>query len=137
MRVVVFLCCFFFQAHVTIYDIRNPQPMVRTFRSKHQTYGVRSVQYNNQMLSYSTGRGSIFFYDVRAGRHLDLNSKAFSVGLGKPFMDEIRQSVNLSTAASSFVAIYTHEYDHSRTRMFCAGGPLSAAEVGNFASLWW
>jgi len=33
-------------------------------------------------------------------------------------------------------AIYTHQYDSSRTRLFAAGGPLPASLQGNYAGLW-
>jgi len=33
-------------------------------------------------------------------------------------------------------AIYTHQYDHSGTRLFTAGGPLPASLRGNYAGLW-
>lgn len=34
-------------------------------------------------------------------------------------------------------AIYTHQYDHTGTRLFTAGGPLPAGLWGNYAGLWY
>ncbi len=33
-------------------------------------------------------------------------------------------------------AIYTHCYDSSGLRLFCAGGPLTVNLNGNYASVW-
>ncbi len=37
---------------------------------------------------------------------------------------------------SNTMTVYTHEYDPTGTRLFAAGGPIAASDVGNFAVLW-
>lgn len=39
-------------------------------------------------------------------------------------------------SVGSNIAVYTHEYDSSGTRLFTAGGPIGSAFDGNFAVLW-
>lgn len=36
--------------------------------------GVRSVEFNEDMLSFGTGEGNVYFYDLRAGQYLSRES---------------------------------------------------------------
>ncbi|CAH8596668.1 unnamed protein product [Dicrocoelium dendriticum] len=45
-------------------------------------------------------------------------------------------SVSTFSTHRRLVAVYTHEYDPSGTRLFAAGGPIASTYHGNVAALW-
>ena len=53
------------------------------------TLGVRSVEFNEDMLSFGTGEGSVYFYDLRAGQYLSRQSSLLT-------KDEAKCSLRIS-----------------------------------------
>ncbi|XP_067665044.1 DDB1- and CUL4-associated factor 12-like [Haliotis asinina] len=106
--------------------------------SKHPGRGIRSVSFNEDILTIGTGYGMVLFYDLRACKYIQHNcghACYLSVGSGwlKPEEDD-----RFFLSNPGFPnAVYTHAYDSSGTRLFAAGGPLSSVSWGNYAGLWY
>ncbi|TGZ63678.1 hypothetical protein CRM22_006772 [Opisthorchis felineus] len=66
----------------------------------------------------------------------DFRSQASAVNI--PLIDLLSNlpSDSSLSAHRRLVAIYTHEYDPSGTRLFTAGGPIASTYHGNVAALW-
>ncbi|KAI3427023.1 hypothetical protein D9Q98_006965 [Chlorella vulgaris] len=56
--------------HVTLIDPRRRAGELRAVASPDNNEGVRSVQLTQHLLSFGTGRGQLFFYDLRANAFL-------------------------------------------------------------------
>lgn len=61
--------------HVLIIDPRKRDPgaHVSTLTSPDREQGVRSICFQDNILSYGTGRGKIAFFDIRAEKYLYMN----------------------------------------------------------------
>jgi WD repeat-containing protein 40A len=101
-------------------------------------YGVRSVQFNRQILSIGGGYGRISFYDMRMNRYLETSetshTKYLQTSLGWLNRDTVYhhhfQGMEIRNA------IYTHKYDPTGSRLLAAGGPLQLGLYGNYAAIW-
>ena len=51
--------------------------------------GVRSVEFNEEVLSFGTGEGNVYFYDLRAGQYLSRQRSP-------PAMDQAKCSLRIS-----------------------------------------
>ena len=63
------------QSHISLLDARagtNPVA-VSSINSMDESRGVRSLEFNRHVLAIGGGYGRISFFDVRAGKYLDLN----------------------------------------------------------------
>lgn len=55
------------RSHVTFIDPRQPSThVVASVKSVDEESGVRSLQFNEQLLSIGTGQGHLYFYDLRS-----------------------------------------------------------------------
>ncbi len=56
------------RSHITLLDSRTASSQVSTFaiRSPDKDCGVRSINFNSELLSLGTGGGNLYFYDLRA-----------------------------------------------------------------------
>ena len=55
------------RSHVTFIDPRQPSTLVASsIKSPDKDCGVRSLAFNQQLLSIGTGAGHLYFYDMRA-----------------------------------------------------------------------
>ncbi|XP_070541875.1 DDB1- and CUL4-associated factor 12-like [Ptychodera flava] len=127
------------QSHVSFLDSRTLKS-VGSIYTKEGGSGVRSVSFNEHITTIGTGAGSVLFFDVRAGRYLDLeccSGEACSLKTGKGFLqrDEIYREY-FADQERYPNSVYTHCYDMSRTRLLVAGGPLSSGLHGNYAAIW-
>lgn len=53
----------------------------------HFDLGVRSLNFISDIMTVGTGAGSIFFYDLKAGKYLELNcSHPCSLSVGKGWL---------------------------------------------------
>lgn len=60
------------RSHVTFVDPRQPSPhsIAGSVKSVDKECGVRSLQFNQQILSIGTGAGHLYFYDMRCNEYL-------------------------------------------------------------------
>ncbi|ELT97249.1 hypothetical protein CAPTEDRAFT_101926 [Capitella teleta] len=99
--------------------------------------GIRSLNFIDDILSIGTGNGFVHFYDMRAGRLLELGCGhpcSLSMGDGWLLHDDVYREIFHDTDYPN--AVYTHCFDPSGTRMFSAGGPLPVGLWGNYGGLW-
>lgn len=124
------------QSSVSMIDTRTLKNSIY-ITSKHRGCGIRSVSFNEDIVTFGTGNGMIFFFDVRANAYLDMNcghSCTLNVGKGYLLHDETYEYFFVDHEYPN--AVYTHSYDPSGTKLFTAGGPLPAGLHGNYAALW-
>ncbi|CAG5123489.1 unnamed protein product [Candidula unifasciata] len=129
------------QAYVTLIDHRSDSKSRKRWiqvPSRNGERGVRSVGFNQNMITIGTGDGRMLFYDTRNSQFLETqegNSCELKVGDGW-----LRDDANYR---EHFVhgyypnAVYTHCYDEWKARLFVAGGPLPTGLYGNYAGLFY
>lgn len=124
------------QSHITLVDDRMSKDMSNV--SSQQTgAGVRSLNFTSDIMTIGTGAGSIFFYDLRAGKYLDLNcSHPCSLAVGKGWLSHDDTYQDYFAGEQYPNAIYVHCFDDTGTKLFAAGGPLPAGLWGNYGGLW-
>lgn len=126
------------QSHVTFVDPRVAKPnSTRSIQCKQRGCGIRSLSFKNDLLTFGTGQGTVYFYDIRAEKYLELLCGApvlLEAGPGWLFHDDTYHDFFVGHDYPN--AIYTHCYDPAGTRLFTAGGPLPAGLYGNYAALW-
>ncbi|CAG2123301.1 unnamed protein product [Medioppia subpectinata] len=75
------------------------------------------------------------FFDIRAMKYLESDGQsALKASKGCYYPEELYSDMYMQYEYSP--AIYTHQYDSSKTRLFTAGGPLPAGLQGSYAGLW-
>lgn len=64
------------RSHVTFIDPRQspPHDIAGSVKSLDKECGVRSLQFNQQILSIGTGAGHLYFYDMRSNAYVYDNS---------------------------------------------------------------
>jgi len=86
---------------------------------------VRSLCWNDDVLTVGGGHSNLSFFDVKMNRFLILDEQTQSTSFQpKHWRAEEKQ------------AIYALSYDSSRVRLLAAGGPLPVALQGNYLALW-
>ncbi|XP_054159330.1 DDB1- and CUL4-associated factor 12 homolog isoform X2 [Oppia nitens] len=124
------------KSHVSILDTKTLTPINKVL-SKSQGSGIRSLSFCNELLTIGTGDGEVLFYDIRAMKYLESINKHYSrlkASKGFVYTDEIFSDLFIQIQYSP--AVYTHQYDSSKTRLFTAGGPLPASLQGSYVALW-
>ncbi|XP_060874015.1 DDB1- and CUL4-associated factor 12 homolog [Metopolophium dirhodum] len=125
----------------TLHTIKKIPAMVLSRDVQMTNFGIRSLSFQDNIITIGTGVGFIIFYDIRAGKYLEssnnyrrnvmLKTSTGYVYANEDFMvHQGFQQVNYKPA------VYTHCYDYSGTRLFSAGGPYPANECGIYAGLW-
>lgn len=126
-------------SHIQLIDSRSFN-IVSTINSKSPECRIRSMSFNSEILTLTTGFGNVLFYDIRNSRyfHNQLSKELVvlkaSKGWNRPVNQENQNFGYFSQP--DLPAIYTHSYDKGRTRLFTAGGPLQAMHVGNYCGIW-
>ncbi|XP_050061449.1 DDB1- and CUL4-associated factor 12 homolog [Aphis gossypii] len=115
--------------------------IMKKIPARYSGCGIRSLSFQDNVITIGTGVGVIMFYDIRAGKYLEssINStKSVVLNTSKGYVcpDEDLMEEQGFQQAKYTPAIYTHCYDYSGTRLFSAGGPLSTNLCGNYAGLW-
>ncbi|GFR87123.1 DDB1- and CUL4-associated factor 12-like [Elysia marginata] len=128
------------QSYVTLIDQRcsgasrcNPLKIP----SSHGERGIRSLTFNQSIITIGTGDGRVLFYDTRAADFLHLQNGSnceLRVGVGWLKHDANYWEHFLHVQYPN--AIFTHCYDEWNARLFVAGGPLPAGLYGNYAGLY-
>lgn len=124
-------------SHINLVDPRSPNTLT-TVISKYKGGGVRSLSFKGDILTIGTGVGRILFFDVAAGKYIETKAGAecsLKVSKGWLLHDENYREFFMDPIYPN--AIYTHQYDHTGTRLFAAGGPLPAGLWGNYSGLWY
>ena len=124
---------------VTLFDPRQwGSDTGREITSIDKSWGVRSIAYNEHILSMGTGRGNVYFFDLRAWKYLE-NDEGDSIAL-RTSEGWIRRDSNYYTFFNSIPklpnAIYTHSYSPDNRKLYVAGGPLQLGLYGNYSSIW-
>ena len=124
------------QSHVSYMDSRS-RKTISSVQSQLRGCGIRSVSFNENVVTIGTGAGAILFYDLNAGKYLECScGHACMLNAGKGWLlrDETYMDIFMDQDYPN--AIYTHCYDDSGTKLFAAGGPLPAGLHGNYCGLW-
>lgn len=124
------------QSHVTMLDPRSNGKQ-RAIISKLRGCGIRSLKFNEDVLSIGTGSGIMYFFDIRASSYLELTCRHpcnLVMGSGWLLQDDTYRDIFMDGDYPN--AIYAHCYDDSGSKLFAAGGPLPAGLWGNYAGLW-
>jgi WD repeat-containing protein 40A len=135
---------------VDMIDIR-----VRTVRNNLITYnspdshsGVRSVEFNNHVLSFGTGKGSLVFHDIRMHTHALISNCHHLAQSSSTNMSDSSSCCtvlenplqgwheNSNGFYNNKHAIYSHKWDPSATKIFFCGGPLTYGSKGHVCGLW-
>ncbi|XP_052100678.1 DDB1- and CUL4-associated factor 12-like [Mytilus californianus] len=125
------------QSHINLVDPRSPNTLT-TVISKYRGGGVRSLSFKGDILTIGTGVGHVLFFDVKGGKYIETECGdvcSLKVAKGWLLHDENYREFFMEHLYPN--AIYTHQYDHTGTRLFTAGGPLPAGLWGNYAGLWY
>ncbi|XP_025199342.1 DDB1- and CUL4-associated factor 12 [Melanaphis sacchari] len=114
---------------------------IKKIPARYSGCGIRSLSFQDNVITIGTGVGVIMFYDIRAGKYLEssINSSravVLKTSRGYVYPDEDFMVDQGFQQVKYTPAIYTHCYDYSGTRLFSAGGPLPANLCGNYAGLW-
>ncbi|KAF0757560.1 DDB1- and CUL4-associated factor 12 [Aphis craccivora] len=114
---------------------------IKKIPARYTGCGIRSLSFQDNVITIGTGVGVIMFYDMRAGKYLEssINSSrsvVLNTSRGYVCPDEDSMANQGFQLVKYTPAIYTHCYDYSGTRLFSAGGPLPANLCGNYAGLW-
>ncbi|XP_022086935.1 DDB1- and CUL4-associated factor 12-like [Acanthaster planci] len=126
------------QSHITFLDPHSLKS-ITSICSKERGSGVRSVSFREEIVTIGTGRGTIRFFDIRAGRYLPDEArpkKECTLRTGQGHLNRDDMYFQHFYGEQHGNAAYTHAYDKSGTRLFVAGGPLPAGLSGNYAALW-
>ncbi|CAG8646486.1 3092_t:CDS:2, partial [Acaulospora colombiana] len=132
------------QAHISVVDPRSAS-IVHEIDSVDDGWGVRSLNFNNHIITTGGGFGRLSFYDMRAQKYLEFpvhtdtaessmvcNYK--ETGSGWLHRDALYMNHFAGYALQN--AIYTLSYDQSGTKLFTGGGPLQLGLKGSYAALW-
>ncbi|KAL4444203.1 hypothetical protein ABPG75_011940 [Micractinium tetrahymenae] len=145
--------------HVTLLDPRRRNAELQSIVSPDENQGVRSLQLTEQLLSFGTGKGKLFFYDVRAQAFLPTERSAYDYAadglhckLSPQPQPALQPRRHLQLGAGYVVqndlfydhfsgmdirhACYAHCWDSSRTRLFVCGGPLAFGLQGCYMAVW-
>ncbi|CAG8839191.1 31316_t:CDS:2, partial [Gigaspora margarita] len=88
---------------------------------------VRSLNFDDHIITTGGGYGRLSFYDMRAQNYLVFNTSN----------DESSVTCNYKETGSGWLnAIYTLSYDESGTMLFTGGGPLQLGLKGSHATIW-
>jgi WD repeat-containing protein 40A len=130
------------QEHISVVDPRSSS-IVHEISSVDEGCGVRSLCFNDHIITTGGGYGRLSFYDLRAqqylyfpqsdsGKSLALNYKESGIGWLN------RDSVYRNHFAGYSIqnAIYALSYDESGTKLFTGGGPLQLDLKGSYAAIW-
>ena len=132
------------QEHVTLLDPRlsSAASVAQEFPSQDQDWGVRSLSFQDHIVTCGGGLGRISFFDIRNKAFIPSSTTAstsfYSVSSG--WLDEsspIYQTYFYGQHRLMPQAVYTLEYspDDSR-KLFTAGGPIQSSLRGCYAALW-
>ncbi|CAD7698717.1 unnamed protein product [Ostreobium quekettii] len=129
-------------AQVSLVDVRGKQ-RIHNIRLCHGDYGVRSLVFQDDVLSLGTSRGWLSFISLRCMDFLPLNHGDLPKGrsawklhheVGSGWLDEYDREYFSEMLATN--AVYAHCWDPSSDCLFACGGPLAFGLDGCYMGLW-
>ncbi|XP_071964231.1 DDB1- and CUL4-associated factor 12-like [Antedon mediterranea] len=128
------------QSHITFLDPRILKS-VCVISSAERDSGVRSLSFNNELLTVGTGNGAILFYDIRNKKYLQCGccsgeQTTLRLRTGEGWLSKDEMYVEYFFNECFPNSVYTHCYNNTRTKLFTAGGPLPSGLTGNYAAVW-
>ncbi|CAI2187944.1 9463_t:CDS:2 [Funneliformis geosporum] len=131
------------QAHITIVDPRTSS-IAHEVGSVDEGCGVRSLSFNDHIITTGGGYGRLSFYDLRAQEYLDFlpqsnSKKSLTLNYketGSGWLNRDAVYMNHFAGYSIQNAIYALSYDESGTKLFTGGGPLQLDLKGSYAAIW-
>jgi len=134
--------------YITVVDLRSGK-IVNSFRSMDDRWGVRCLEYGDNVLTIGGGYGRMSFYDTRNAKYLTWDNEAshscfHESGKGSIVRNECYDA-NYSDSIVKH-GICTISYNKDRTRLFAGGGPIQTElmyafhycliQRGSYASVW-
>jgi WD repeat-containing protein 40A len=132
------------QYYISLLDPRQQTP-TQTIPSLDSNWGVRSVCFNNHLLTIGGGKGRIAFIDTRKMEFLPVGATpeghlSYFHQTGSGWLpDNLNPLVLGATGLTRSTVLHAAQtlcYDPSGTRLFVAGGPLLTGLDGSYAALW-
>ncbi|XP_075209826.1 DDB1 and CUL4 associated factor 12-like protein isoform X2 [Lycorma delicatula] len=126
------------RSYTLLLDSRTLQS-IKKISARYTGCGIRSCSFQSNILTIGTGVGMVMFYDLRAHKYLESSinsSRTVILKSSRGFVFQEEELIEGVHQMKYMPAIYTHCYDFSGTRLFCAGGPLPANLDGNYAGIW-
>ena len=126
------------KSHIQLIDSRTLSN-ISTINSKPPEIGIRSLSFNKEILTIGTGNGNILFYDIRNSKYFNnkFNQDLIALKTSKGWIAQTNENQNYGHFSQlDLPAIYTHQYDLNKTRLFTGGGPLASQLIGNYCGIW-
>jgi len=126
------------QSYIFLIDPRSSTPLISKILSNDDNYGVRSVSFRHSLLTIGGGRGKLSFFDICAGKYLQVNEERtfLQTSTGFVLRDALYNSFPPPMRNDIVSAIYTHCWSPNMDFLFSAGGPLMIGLKGCCCSLW-
>lgn len=131
------------QAYLIDARMQARRSRIAVFHSPDGDYGVRSIEFKDHLMSYGTGKGSLVFHDLRCGSSMftantSTTDRSLCGILKNPLSGWTRENQYgfNSRIYGGPHAIYSHKWDHSCTRLFFCGGPITCGVDGHFCGLY-
>ncbi|XP_065672870.1 DDB1- and CUL4-associated factor 12 isoform X4 [Hydra vulgaris] len=124
-------------SHVSLLETRSARA-VGSLCSTDQGAGVRSVSFNDTIVTIGTGYGSILFYDIRVNKMLEnVDGVPFFHRAGRGWLrrDSVFREFFWETECYPN-AVYAHSYQPTTMKLLTVGGPLALGLYGNYAAYW-
>lgn len=124
-------------SHVALLDSQSGKT-IGSVCSSDQGAGVRSISFQDSVITIGTGYGSLLFYDVRMNKMLKRPDESVcqqKTGSGWLRKDSVYQQYFSDTDCYPN-AIYAHSYHPNSMKLLTAGGPLALGLYGNYAAYW-
>lgn len=121
--------------HISVIDPRMGS-VVHEIPSQDDNWGIRSLSFDEHIITAGGGMGRISFYDLRRQKYLELprlREPYHQTGHG--WLNHDSTYTNLFQGVAIYNAVYTLGYNPSGTKLFAAGGPLQLGLCGSYAAV--
>jgi len=98
--------------------------------------GVRSVSFNNSLVSIGGGMGHLSFFNLKAGKYLEVDPNVTWLNSGSGWLSKDVTFYTHFNGMDIPNAIYTHTLSPSKTKLFLGGGPLMLGLKGSYGAIY-